>query len=189
MLRLGRVVGLVSVVVIAALMARIVLGVPGADEADRRMRGVRARHSGTGATLRCGQQLVHALVGGCQPLRLAERREGSRGVALLEQRLGLERERRDGRVIELERDAHLGEHLVVALERQQRGSEHDATFDRRRPAEEPQPADLDGLVILTRGDQSLAAANEVALRHCPEGMLRHPGAHRERVGASSPVTR
>jgi hypothetical protein len=68
-------------------------------------------------------------------------------------------------VVELERDAHLGEHLVEPLEREQRLAKHDATFDRGRSPEQPQAAYLDGLLELPGGHQGLATADEVALRH------------------------
>ena len=106
--------------------------------------------------------------------RLVQRLDRRGGVALAQQRLALEDLRGDRAVIELERDAHLGEHLVEPLEREQRLAEHDATFDRGWPPEQAQAADLDGLLELPGGHQGLAAADEVALRHFLARMLRHP---------------
>src|SRR6185503_3182013 len=48
----------------------------------------------------------------------------------------------------LERDAHLREHLVVTLEREQRLPEDNATLDRGRTTEQSQPTHLDGLLVL-----------------------------------------
>ena len=99
---------------------------------------------------------------------LLEHLDRARGIPLLQQRLGLQDLRVDRGRIELQRHAHLGEHLVEPLERQQGLAEHDAPVHRRRPAEQSQAADLDGLLILTGVDQRLAARDEVALRHLPE---------------------
>src|SRR6185295_4006963 len=68
-------------------------------------------------------------------------------------------------VVELERDSHLGEHLVVALEREQRLTQDNTALDSGRPTEQSQAADLDGLLVLPGADQRLASRDEVALRH------------------------
>jgi hypothetical protein len=64
-------------------------------------------------------------------------------------------------VIELEGDAHLGEHFVVALEREQCLPEDHAALDGRRSSEQTQTADLDGLLELPGVDQRLAFGREV----------------------------
>src|SRR5262249_41023827 len=76
--------------------------------------------------------------------------------------------------IEIERNAHLGQYFVVALEREQRGTEHDAAFDRCRSTKQSETADFDRLLKLPGGHQCLAAADEVALRHFQPIILRHP---------------
>ena len=135
------------------------------------------------AVLGLAEQLEDPRIAGCDLPRLVKRLDRGLGVALAQQRLGLERLRRNRAVIELERDAHLGEHFIEPLECEQRVAEHDAAFDGRRPAEQAQPADLHGLLELPRGDQGLAAADEVALRHYRFQILRHPEA---RVLSPSP---
>ena len=97
--------------------------------------------------------------------RLVERLDRRMGIALLEQRLGSEHLCGDRRLVELERNPHLGEHFIEAFQRKQCLAEHDATFHGGRPSEQPQSADLYCLLELPGGDQRLAAANEVALRH------------------------
>ena len=86
-------------------------------------------------------------------------------VAFAEQGLPLEDLRGDRCVVELERDAHLGEHFVEPLEREQRLAEDDASLHGRRPPEQPQTTDLDGLLELPSSDERLAPGDEVALRH------------------------
>ena len=73
-----------------------------------------------GRTARVREQLLDPRIARRELLRFAERLDRSLVVALLEERLALQRVRRDGGMVELERDSHLGEHLVVALEREQR---------------------------------------------------------------------
>src|SRR5262249_54815548 len=104
-------------------------------------------------------------VAGGQLLRELQRFGGGAGVALVEERLAAKHVRVDRRAVELERDSHLGEHLVEALEGEERLTEHDPSVDGGRASEQAQATDLDGLLKLAGRDQGLPAADKVALRH------------------------
>jgi hypothetical protein len=106
-----------------------------------------------GGLLGLGEQLGDFQIRRCLRAHARQHLDGADRVALAEHRLALQDLRGDRRVIELERDAHLGEHFVEALEREQCLAEHDATLDGRRASEQTKSADLDGLLVLTSRDQ------------------------------------
>jgi hypothetical protein len=112
-----------------------------------------------------------------------------RDIAFLGSASPLEGLRRRRRVVEIERDAHLGEHLVVSLEREQRLTEHDPSLDGGWTTEQSQSADLHGLLELSGRNQRLAPGDEVARRHSYGPSLPHPlPPRRIRASAGGPMS-
>ena len=136
---------------------RVTRPVAGARAVSRRL------HHPLAQGARLGVELAQRGVAGRGGDGAGEHVAGLQHIPFAQERRALEPERARVVAVELERDPHLGEHLVVPAERQQRLAEDQATLHLGRVSQQAQPTDFHRLLVLRLSAELTASLNEVGL--------------------------